>query len=281
MSDSPIACLYDVYGNPLSSRPAAALASNQAGAVVLGSDYGANGAKAQVPKVDATGNVATFPLSAQQTGTALPSAAGAYGSLMLALQALTPQALQMDALGNVAALPSQQPTFAVNAPGVANASGKSLLALMNKSTSSVLRLIAVYAQNSGTNPSTLTAYAIFAEQLTFITGMSGGTSLSPVSHDTADVLASGITCATGASVSGEMTPALRRWITSTYPLQPGASAAEDTTADQQGREPWVSRIDPTAKPITIRPGYGVHVSAPSSGSTGGQTLTFVFTQSAA
>jgi hypothetical protein len=290
MADSPLALLYDSAGQPVSSayapvsgRPAQATYNPQGGLTVLGHDYGTSNTAgtAYVPRVDSGGYLYVKATDATQAGTAVASSSAVIGNVLLALQGLVPASAQMDSSSNILAAPAAQATFSVYSQAVQLANGKSLLCLLNKSVSSVLRLVAVYAQNTGTSPSGTTTYNVFAEQMHFIAGFTGGTSLTPVSWDSADTLASGITCASAATVSGEVTPAIRRWVTSSYPLAPGATAAEDTTADQQGRDAWVGRLDASAKSVTIRPGQGVHVKAASTVSNGYQDVTFVFTQSAA
>lgn len=283
MPDSPLSLPYDNTGGsfaPTTGKAGQAVLGTQGGQFLLGSDYAASPA-GQLLKIDASGSLATSPANTTAAGTTFASAGAVKGVVQEAMQGLTAQAVQMDSQGQVSAAPIALPTFTAYASPVTTANGKSMLALMNKSTSSVVRLLAVYAQNSAVGPQTLTSYYIYVQQLAWITGLSGGTAVTPAAHDTADALPNGITLASAGTVSGESTPALRRWVTSNYPLATGGTTAENTTGDEQGRFPWHYRFDPTAKPITIRPGNGVHLKVASTADNGAQNVTFVFTVSGA
>lgn len=296
MPDQPLTLLYDATGAPVSTsfapitgRPAQTLASPQGGAVVLGSDYGTT-AKAQTPKVDALGNLysvtttaAGGPLSLQ-VGTPVSALNTVYGPVVLGMQSLTPTPLAIDPLGNLLVRQATLPTFAAVASAVSLSTGKSLLALVNGSTAgNVLRLIAVYSQNTSTTTSALTnTYNEVAFEMRPITGVSAtGTGVAAVSHDSADILDANVKLYTGATVTGDTTGAIRRWISSDYGATAGGSQQETLGGDQQGREPWVHRLDEAAKHITIRPGAGIHLKVATTATVGTLDVTFIFTQATA
>lgn len=296
MSDGPVTLLYDASGAPISSafapltsRPAQALASPQGGMVVLGSDYGSS-AKAQTPKVDASGNLYAVmttaggaPLSLQ-VGASVSALNTIYGPVLLGMQGLTPQPLTLDTLGNLVVRQATQATFSAVAYGVGVSTNKSVLALVNNSTTgTIVRLVAVYAQNTSTTTNTLIAsYNEVAFELRPITGVSStGTAITAVSHDSADTLDANVKLYTGATVTGDNTGPIRRWVSSDFGATAGGSQQETLGADQQGREPWVTRMDPAAKHITVRPSTGIHVKVASTATVGTLDVTFVFMQAAA
>lgn len=292
MSDQ-VVLQYDAVGTPVStkfapttSRPGQALytdgaasgAPAQAGLVALGSDYGAT-PKAQVPKVDASGTLATTNAAIASAATPLASAASATGALVMGLAGLTPTPLQIDGQGNLVVQRDQLPTFSVVAAGVALASGKSAFALVNGSTTGkIVRLVALYVINSTVGTGLLASYQIYASELRPITGVSAaGTALTPISHDSADSPDSGVKTYTGATVTGDNQGPLRRWITSDYGLAVDATNSEPNSADQQGRFPWVGDLGGSAKPVTVRPGAGLHVKIASTASNGYVDVTCIFT----
>lgn len=287
--------LYDASGAPVSSawapitsRPGAALAATPGGMVGLGHDY-ANGPKAgtaYAPKVDAAGSqyAALVTAGGQPVhvhgGQQLPSQEAANGPVSMGLAGLTATPVQIDGVGNALAAPATLATFSVLASQVSVAAGKSMLALHNGNQSGkVLRLLRVHAQNSSPTSQALVNYQYMAVDVRQIAGYNGGTTLTPLSYDSVDALDLGIKAALGAAVLGEVSTPYRRWWMSNQGVITGSGAAEGVAGDQQGRHPWVERTDPSAKPITLRPGQGAHVEIVSSNATQGQLdVTFIFTQ---
>lgn len=290
MPDQPFTLLYDANGAPVTAafapvtgRPATATYAPQGGIVGLGLDYAG---KAQAPKIDSAGNQyvvaqtpAGTPATYQATST-VASTNAVYGPVMMGLQSATVAPLQMDGLGNLAVVQNPLATFSAIATAVVPSTSKSCLALVNKSTAgSIVRLVAVYSQNtSTTSGGLLTTYSEVAFELRPITGVTAtGTTIGPLAFDSADTLDAGITCYTGATVAGDTKGAYRRWVTSNDGASAGSAMQENITADMQGRDPWLTRADASAKHITVRPGAGIHLKVASTSTQGALDVTFVFT----
>lgn len=290
MADQPFTLLYDANGAPVTAafapvtgRPATATYATQGGIVGLGLDYAG---KAQAPKVDALGNQyvvaqtpAGTPATYQATST-VTSASAVYGPVVMGLQSTTVTPLQIDALGNLVVSQDSLATFSAVATAVVPTTSKSCLALVNKSTAgSIVRLVSVFSQNTSTaSGGLLTTYNEVAFELRPITGVSAtGTTISPLAYDSADTLDTAITCYTGATVTGDTKGPYRRWVTSNDGATAGGTQQETVTADQQGRDPWLTKADVNAKHITIRPGAGIHLKVASTSTQGALDITFVFT----
>lgn len=281
MSGGNAVLLYDANGNPVSLSANTALASGQPAVVAAGSDYG-GAAKAQIPRVDASGTqyvAQTNPAggSALYAGGQPPGAlASQYGTLMMARQDLpAPSAmvpLTADMTGALNVHPKSKQTFRAIAAGVSCAANKSLFSLIYaNSGTQVLRIneISIYVPPSGSSGgggllgSSSTAYYPVICELRRITTATGGTAVTPVSGDTADVLTSGIGCATGAAVSATVSTWHR------------ADAVISTSTGLA----WFARLDPNEKTFVLRPGEGFSITCVSSGviisSSGSGTTTAV------
>lgn len=288
MPEQPFVLLYDASGQPVTTafapvtgRPGAAHYSSQGGLLALGSDMAG---KAQVPRVDSAGNqyvVAQSPgggAATYQAGNQVASATAPYGPVVMGLQSTTVTPLRLDTTAALIVAQDAYPTFAATANvGIAN--NRSMMALVNRSAGSVLRLVSVFVQNTATQTGTLLAsYPIVTYEVRPITGIStAGTAIAPVAYDVADTLPDNIDCQVGATVSGDTRGPIRRWFTSTYGVSAGGAQQENVTADQQGRDAWVTRADASAKQVTVRPGAGVHLRASVSSASGSANVTFVFT----
>jgi hypothetical protein len=269
---------------PATNRPGAALYTNsggqaiQGGFVVLGSDYGAS-PRAQVPRVDANGVVSTTNAGAVYAGSS-PAATSQLGPLVMGLAAGVARPLSIDPVGNLLTMQGVLPTYSAMATGVSISTGKSMFALVNGSTTgTVLRLSALYVVNTSTTTSALgSTYNIYAAELRPISGVStAGTAGSIVPHDSSDVLDGNVKAYSGSTVSGDNVGALRRWVTSSYGLTTNASNAEAQNGEQQGRFPWVCELGGMSKPITVRPGAGIHVKIASTATSGFLDVTCIFT----
>jgi hypothetical protein len=103
----------------------------------------------------------------------------------------------------------EERTFLAWALSVAPGNLKSMLSLMNTNATEVVEIQEIYLNNSALAAVTgvLHDFRLFR-----ITGHSGGTALTNKPLDTSDSLPSGISSATGATVSGEETTPLDRWV---------------------------------------------------------------------
>lgn len=265
---------------PCTSRPAQALSSYQGGVCLLGSDYGST-AKAQVPRVDANGNLSVVVGtpnggSAQiYTGQPAPTAASQYGQLVFGRQDMpgpsTFNPLTLDPTSAVNVHPKSKQTFRIVAQSILLGQGVILLAMYNGSAAMLLRLndVAIYIPPSGGSggallgsQSGLNYYPVYCH-LNRITTYSGGSSVTPCSCDSADTLASGVTVAQKVTSVASTTALFHR---------------ADAFATNVTGVPFYSRGDGTGKTLVLRPGEGASIVCMSSGTVnstqaGGGTLT--------
>lgn len=164
------------------------------------------------------------------------------------------------------------PTYSVVAQSVQVGNLKSLLAIQNTSTS-LIKIREIWLINNRT-----TAVTGVAGNFEFkrINSFSGGTALTPVSYDTLDSLPSGITLATGSTVSGEDSLALRIGSWSTDEWGPG-------TLDQEGMDHGLQQIEPfwkqtiNGKAIVIRQNQGAHLKFTTNSTAGFFNVRLIFT----
>jgi hypothetical protein len=169
----------------------------------------------------------------------------------------------------------EYPTFFVMAEAVQIGLNKSMSSLVNATGSGVVIRIReirlVNMQNSAVT-------GIIADFRVFrCTGHSGGTSLTPNSHDTIDSLSSSVTARHSATISGEGTGLLRHWEWSTDEWSPGAPDVESSDHALQVLIPVYS-TQPKTKPITIRPGQGITIKQIINSTVGTFDVWWVFTQ---
>jgi hypothetical protein len=274
---SNAAILVDGQGRPVTSQPATALASgntSQSAVVMSGSDY-ATTPNAQIPRVDASGFQYAVALSA--TGVPMPvavnaagSATGSFGTISLGWDASTSswRPYAIDATGaaitrNALAITSTfAPTAQVN---TGSSSGKSMFSIYNGSTSMVLRLLSAYLMCppqqavSGGLLSTTTSYTTVGMSIQRFSGAhTGGTLVAGVSHDSRDTLDTGVTCRTGATISG-LSAASLRVFDAAYSSIVGYGHREDV-----GVKVW-----------TMQPGEGLSCQVLSA--VGGSGINFYIT----
>lgn len=265
---------------PCTSRPSQSLSPYQGGVCLLGSDYGST-AKAQVPRVDANGNVSVVVGTPSggtaqiYAGQAAPAPANQYGQLVFGRQDMPgPSAyypLTLDPTGAVNTHLKSKQTFRIVAQGITLGQGVILLAIYNGSAAMLLRLndVAIYIPPSGGSggallgtQSGLNYYPVYCH-LNRITTYSGGSSVTPCPCDSADTLASGITVAQKVTSVASTTALFHR--------------ADAYVTNLTGVQ-YYSRGDSTGKTFVMRPGEGASIVCMSSGTinssqAGGGTLT--------
>lgn len=291
--------LYDWAGKaissssaPITNRPGTALTSPQGGMVALGSDY-ASAPNAQVPKVDAYGNIYTVPVNSAGTAVQVQnqatasSATAVYGQVAVGMYGLQYTALTVDSGQALYVRHAHHATFTVMATNVGLATGKSLLAIVNAASATmVLRLEAVFAENVSSSTGGLLSGQGF-NNVTFelrpITSATttSATQLPIVSHDANDILAAGVTAWTNATVSGDTVGPLRRWTASNYGITPGTTTSEANGSFIQDSIPNYMRPSLNTKAATIRPGYGIHLKCVGPATVGTFDVSFIFTQATA
>lgn len=167
-------------------------------------------------------------------------------------------------------------TFTAAAIGVAFANGKSMISLMNNSGSSVvLRVYRVWLLNNQTTAVTgvLTTFAMRR-----ISAVSGGTTVTPVKHDTTSTnLPAQVVANTGATATNTADTQLRTWMWSND--EPAASSA--TNDEFENIIPlmcvWDSTGDSNIEPLTLRAGEGVTITHTGTSAVGVCDLFIEFT----
>jgi len=163
------------------------------------------------------------------------------------------------------------PTFSVSEFDIAVANNKSMLAIQNTGTS-VVRIREIWIINDRTTATTGVAGEF---QVNRISSFTGGTALIPVSYDTEDILPSGISAATNATVSGEGS-ILRRGRWSTDEWGPGTADVESFDHALQNIEPFWKQT-PNGKALTIRQNQGLHIKFATNSANGSFTVRMIFT----
>lgn len=165
----------------------------------------------------------------------------------------------------------ESPTYCAVAENVVVGNNKSLLAIQNTGTS-VIRIREIWVINDRT-----TAVTGVAGDFRFlrINSFTNGTSVTASTYDTDDVLPSGITLSTGATVSGE-SALLRLGTWSTDEWGPG-------TLDQEGMDHGLQQIEPfwkqtpNGKAITLRQNQGAHLKFSTNSTAGTFNIRIIFT----
>src|SRR5574343_541229 len=150
--------------------------------------------------------------------------------------------------------PYEPATFSVLVPSVAIANNKSMVSLLNASGSTVtIKLREVKIVNSQTSGVT----GVVADfNLLKITGHSGGSSVTPYSHDSSDSLNGSVTALTGSTVSGEGAAIIRRWQWSSDEWGPGPADTESSDHAFQNVLPCHMKQDLNSKPLTLKANEG-------------------------
>lgn len=169
------------------------------------------------------------------------------------------------------------PTFMAKAQGAAIGNNKSMLAIQNGALSGVVvKLRELYVVNTQLTGVT----GIVSEFNLFrFTTFTLGTAVVPAARDTNDVLNVLVTCATGATIVGEFASSLKRWHQSSDEWGAGPADSETAAHDTQINNNIISQY-PGCKPITVRPGQGVHVKHTVNSTAGTFDLFLVFTTEA-
>lgn len=169
-------------------------------------------------------------------------------------------------------------TYTASAIGIAFASNKSLLGIFNAHATRDVKIYRVWHLNNQTTGVTgvLTSVA-----LRKISSLSGGTTVTPVAHDTsnATVDLTSITCNTGGTFANTADNQLRIWMWSTD--EPAVSSA---TSDEFQCIPvlmtmWDSTGDSNIEPLTANQNEGFHILQPGSNTVGISDLFMEFTVS--
>lgn len=163
------------------------------------------------------------------------------------------------------------PTFSVVAENISIGNNKSMIALQNTGTS-VVTLREVWIINDRTTAVTGIAGEFRVHRIGSFTG---GVVLTPQTFDTEDILPSGVTCATGATVSAE-TALLRTGRWSTDEWGPGTLDVEANDHANQNTEPFWKQT-PNGKGLVVRQNQGIHVRFATNSVAGEFNLRFVFT----
>lgn len=169
----------------------------------------------------------------------------------------------------------EEATFVYAATGVAIGNNKSMISLLNASSAKVIRIQEIWIRNVQT--STVTG-VVSTFEIRRVTGHSAGTLVTAEKMDSADMLDSGVTLRTGATVSGESATLLWRVLFSSDEWVPNTADAETQERVFQNAFPVYVRRDLSLKPITLWPGQGISVKHIVNSTAGTFDLFVVLTQ---
>jgi hypothetical protein len=171
--------------------------------------------------------------------------------------------------------PTERATFSAIAEAIDIANGKSMISLLNDSGSGVtIKITKMYLINTRTTATT----GVIAEfQLRRFTGHSGGTLITTDAYDTNDVLNGSVTVRTGATIAGEVTRDLRRWLWSSDEWGTGST---DVESDDHVNQSLVPSFEQSmiCKPLVLNSGQGLHIRQNTNSNNGTFDLVIEFTQ---
>ena len=167
-----------------------------------------------------------------------------------------------------------KPTFRVYAKGIAIGSNKSMLSLMNGSATPLkLKIQEIHIFNTQTTPVT----GVVAEfSLLRMTGHSVGTVITPLANDSDDTLNANVSARTGATISGENSALLQRWLWSSDEWGVGTNDVESN--DHAIGQMISDSPTPNSKAVTLNAGQGVTIKQLTNSTAGTFDLLIVFTQ---
>jgi hypothetical protein len=176
----------------------------------------------------------------------------------------------------------EEATYTAVAQAVAVGNNKSMLGLFNPAGSGyVIKLREVYLRNAQSAAVTgvLGAFQIMAIRGPS-PGLSAGTDVTPIAHDSADALPAGLICKTGGTVSGEtavpfdvLRMSTDEWVSGTLDLE----GAQQTISNYF---PARVKRDSTQKAFIARAGEGLHLKFVTNTTVGSFDVIFVFTKAA-
>lgn len=169
-------------------------------------------------------------------------------------------------------------TYTASAIGVAFASNKSLLGILNAHATRKVKLYRAWQLN---NQTTAVTGVLTSCALRKISGLSGGTAVTPAQHDTGNtsVDLTSVTCVTGGTAVNTADNALRVWMWSGD--EPAVSGA--TSDEFQCIVPlmclWDSTGDSNIEPVVANTTEGWHIVQPGANAVGISDLFMEFTVS--
>lgn len=175
---------------------------------------------------------------------------------------------------------AEEATFTAVALNATIGNNKSMLSLYNPvGSSKVLKLREYYLRNSKTTAVTGVVGNFQLLRWAHTTAPTGGTVVTPSSHDTADTLGVGIDARTGGTLGGtEETQPLDIMRVSTDEWGVGRLDQEGSQQTVANYLPARAKRDAILKAFTARPGQGLHLKHVVNSTAGAFDVLFVFTQ---
>lgn len=278
MAKSPVAILYDSSGNPVGVVLDGAIYRLQTSTDVakwIGSTAPTVGQKAMASSlpIAVASDQSVIPAHGAITHDSVdsgnPLKVGGKATLGLPVRVASGDRVDgwYDLHGAQVVQAEELPTFSYGVAAATSSAGgdASLLSIVNTHASKIVRIKELSIVNHRTASATGVAMTFTINR---ITGHSGGTALTAGQYDTTDALDAAITGRTGATVSGEVNPALDGRIWSTDEWGPGTLDQEGFDHGLQSLLPWIAGRDPHRKRITLRQNEGLHIKAVTASGTG-------------
>ena len=177
---------------------------------------------------------------------------------------------------------SAEVTFTVIALNTTLSNNKSLLSIYNPVGSATkIKLREFYIRNPQITAVTGVAGDFRIYRFAKAAAPTGGSTITPVLHDTDDTLVAGLDCRSGATAIGtEEANPLDRIIQSTDDWGPGTLDQEGAQQNIANYLPARAKRDAQIKAFTINPGEGLHLKFATNSTAGTQDIIFVCTQAA-
>lgn len=179
--------------------------------------------------------------------------------------------------GNALRVTNQNPLDTFNAIGLSidTAHNKSMFSILNTS-SRTIRIEEIYLTNVRTTQVT-GVMGVF--EIRRITGHSSGSVITNVSaYETSDILDSGVTVRTGATVAGEASTMLWRSLLSTDDHGPATLDVSSSQHIFQTMFPIFVKKTTNSKTITLKSNEGLTIKFTPNSATGSFDIFCVFTQ---
>jgi hypothetical protein len=169
----------------------------------------------------------------------------------------------------------EYPTYTAYFSQIAPGNLKSMASLLNAAGStSVIKIREINIVNVQT---TAVVGVIVNFRAKRITGHSVGTSVTPLAHDTSDILNVNVTARTGSTVAGESASFFRSWYMSSDEWGVGTADVESNQHDIQAAIPLYDN-HPGTKPITLRAGEGLTIKCETNTAVSSFDVILTFTQ---
>jgi hypothetical protein len=174
----------------------------------------------------------------------------------------------------------EEATYTAIASNVTIGNNKSMLGLFNPSASGyTIKLREYYVRNSQTTAVTGVVGSFELHPIRETSpGITAGTDVTPVAHDSSDALPTGLVCKTGGTVAGETAGVFDIMRISTDDWGTGTADVESQQQSIANYMPARVKRDSVQRAFVIREDQGVHLKFATNSTAGAFDVVFIFTK---